>query len=158
MADIESYVRLNIAEPTDYYEEELFKPLLRHGKITDEQRYQRQLAHRTVWFFGFLSGSDDYEWAAIAALDAAELLRGEERLKYVDYHGPLFEKGIGFTNDYLDRAYTNTTVDMVFWGLSELERYFAIVSMGLDITLKLRLYLLYESVPSYFNRLTKTER
>ena len=35
MADIESYVRLNIAEPTDYYEEELFKPLLRHGQITD---------------------------------------------------------------------------------------------------------------------------
>ena len=31
MADIESYVRLNIAEPSDYYEEELFKPLLRHG-------------------------------------------------------------------------------------------------------------------------------
>jgi hypothetical protein len=31
MADIESYIRSNISEPSDFYEEELFKPLLRHG-------------------------------------------------------------------------------------------------------------------------------
>ena len=31
MADMEAYIRLNIVEPNDYYEEELFKPFLRHG-------------------------------------------------------------------------------------------------------------------------------
>ena len=29
--------------------------------------------HRNQWFWGFLSGSDDLNWAALALLDASEL-------------------------------------------------------------------------------------
>ena len=68
-----------------------------------------------LWSFVKLSGSDDYNWASLALLDACDLLNST---KYLSYKGLYYERGALDSWSYVNKVYTNSTYNVVFWGLT----------------------------------------
>ena len=97
---------------------------------------KEELLHRNQWFWSFLSGSDDLDWAALALMDALALSPGSH--EYMSYSGPNFEKGVEQLMTQVREVYTDAN-GTVFWGLTP-ERYYAAISLNLDVLVHLRMY------------------